>query len=290
MKSFDNINLKKAKKGYEEITADTEFKEGVIKSLKKEKRISPVKRLAFSAVAAAAVFVTVFNAIPPLSYAAADIPILGQFVRVVTLNRFTYKDGGYEANVVTPKIEGLLDKELEDKLNKEFKKNAEAVISAYEQDVKALKEEYGDDTIHIGIDSDYIVKTDNDDILALDVYILNIAGSSSTRHSFYTINKKTGELLSLKGLFKDNADYITPISEYLKDEMLRMNAEEEGMFFIGRQAEGFEGFTEIKPDQNFYIDDQSSLVICFDKYEVAAGAQGCPEFKIPNEIIKDILK
>ena len=200
-------------------------------------------------------------------------------------------DKGYQAKVVTPKIEGLLDKDLEKKLNDEFKENADAVISAYEQDVRKLKEEFGDETIHMGVESNYIVKTDNENILALDVYLLNIAGSSSTKHTFYTIDKKTGELLTLKGLFKDDADYVTALSDCIRDEMIRQNKEEQGMFWIdGVTEESFEGFKQIKPDQNFYINDDGRIVICFDKYDVAAGAQGSPEFIIPDNIVKDLLK
>ena len=32
------------------------------------------------------------------------------------------------------------------------------------------------------------------------------------------------------------------------------------------------------------------IVVCFDKYEVAPGSSGSPEFVIPEEIVKDILK
>ena len=98
--------------------------------------------------------------------------------------------------------------------------------------------------------------------------------------------KKTGKLLTLKGLFKDGADYVSVLTDYIKGEMARENAENDGLYDL----EGDFAFKQIKPDQNFYINDKGELVICFDKYEVAAGAQGSPEFIIPNDIIKDIIK
>ena len=67
------------------------------------------------------------------------------------------------------------------------------------------------------------------------------------------------------------------------------NAEEDGMFWV-EDDEFTEGFKSIKQDQNFYINSDGNLVICFDKYEVAAGAQGSPEFVIPHKVIKNILK
>ena len=99
-----------------------------------------------------------------------------------------------------------------------------------------------------------------------------------------------GQLLTLPGLFKDDADYVSVISEYITSEMKRLNAEENGMFFIDGEENDFDGFKEIKPDQNFYINENGNIVICFDKYEVAAGAQGSPEFEIPNDLIADLRK
>lgn len=283
-------NFNKIRQEYEAIKASDEFKSKINDTIKQENQ---KKKFHFKAtigsISAAAAFVIAFNCLPSLANATADIPILSSLVRVVTLGKYEVKDNGYEAKVVTPKVEGLLDKELEQKLNNEFKENADSVIKAYEKDVRDLKKEYGDDTIHMGVDSDYIIKTDNDDILALDVYILHTAGSSSTKHTFYNIDKKSGEILTLKGMFKKDADFTAPINEYIKNEMNRINKEEEGMFRVEKN-EFDDGFQGIKEDQNFYINDKNNVVICFDKYEVAAGAQGCPEFEIPNSVVKNILK
>lgn len=283
-------NLDKIRREYEAINASEELKIKVTDTIKQEKH---KKTLRFKAVigslSTAAAFVVAFNCLPSLANATADIPILNSLVRVVTLGKYEAKDKGYEAKVVTPKVEGLLDKELERKLNEEFKENADSIIKAYEKDVRDLKKEFGDDTIHMGVDSDYIIKTDNDDILALDVYILYTAGSSSTKHTFYNIDKKSGNLLTLNDMFKDGVDYEAPINEYIKNEMNRINNEEDGMFWVEKN-EFDDGFQGIKKNQNFYINDQNNIVICFDKYEVAAGAQGCPEFEIPDSVIKNILK
>lgn len=286
---MDKIKLLKDE--YQKINIDKKFKERTISMIKNKNRKKFVLKLC-SSIAASIVILgtTAVNLSPALAYAAKDIPVLKQIVKVVTLGRYEANENGYSAEIASPKIEGLLDKELENRLNKEFKDNADALISAYENDVKELKKEFGDETIHMGVKSNYIIKTDNDNYLSLDVYILNVAGSSSTKHTFYTIDKKTGKLVTLKSLFKDNADYITPISEYIRGEMKRINDEENGAFWIEKDEFNFDIFEKIKPDQNFYINSDNKLVICFDKYDVAAGAQGSPEFVITDSVIKDILR
>ena len=285
MKEFE-----KAKKEYLNITASEEFQRKVEKTMKKNKRTRIYKTTALAAAGILAISIGAVNISPSLAYAVSDVPVLGSIVRVVTFDRYEYKDHGFEADIVTPQIEGLADKDLEDKLNKEFKDNADLIIKAYEQDVKELKAAFPGEDVHMSIMSDYTVKTDNDDILALDVYIYTATGSSSTIHHFYNIDKKSGQMLTLSGLFKDDADYVSVISAYITSEMQRLNKEENGMFFIDGEEENFDGFKEIKPEQNFYINDQGNLVICFDKYEVAAGAQGSPEFVIPNDLIKNLRK
>lgn len=283
--------LEKIRKDYENIKASPQLRKRVQNTIKKQSAKSIILK---SFVSAAACFILVsvlaVNLSDKLAYAMSDIPVLSSVVRVITFGRYENSDNGYEAKVLVPKIEGLLDKELEDRLNNEFRENADSVIAAYERDVKALKKEFGDETIHMSIESNYEIKTDNDDILALDVYIFYASGSSSTKHSFYTIDKRTGELLTLEGLFRKDSDYVSVLSEYIKGEMKRLNEEEEGMFWIDGEEDIFDGFSKISPEQNFYINDEGNIVICFDKYEVAAGAQGSPEFEIPSDVIKDIRK
>ena len=222
------------------------------------------------------------------SAAASDVPILGDIVRVVTFGRFEVQEDNYEANITTPKIEGLLNKDLENKLNKELEDNANTIIAAFESDIKKMSDMYGDKNFHLSVNADYEVKTDNEDILAVNFYFTTIEASAVTANRFYNIDKKSGTLITLDSLFKKDADYATPISDYILYEMKKQNDDGTGFYFLDGEED--QRFTKIRNDQHFYINNAGNIVICFDEYEVAAGAQGCPEFEIPKEIIKDILK
>ena len=118
--------------------------------------------------------------------------------------------------------------------------------------------------------------------------MVNTVGSSSTTHKFYTIDKKTKTLITLPSLFKKNSNYITKLSEYIKAEMRSQNEKGENTYWVDDST--FGPFKGIKENQNFYINNDGRIVICFDKYEVAPGASGSPEFVIPEEVVKDILK
>ena len=281
--------IEKLRKQYENIQASEEL----IMKAEKEIRKSKSKRGFKAGIGTAAAFIfavgVAANASPSFAYAMSDVPVMGSIVKVVTLGKYENKDGGYEIKVNTPQIEGLIDEETQEKLNEVFKDQAQSVIAAFEQDVKELKEEFGDETVHMGIEYNYDIKTNTDDILAIYTYTFFASGSSNSVHNYYTINKHTGEIYTLEGLFKDGADYVTPISDYIKKEMARRNAEEGGMFWV-EDDEYVEGFDKIADDQNFYINSDGNIVICFAKYEVAAGAQGVPEFVIPDEVVADIIK
>ena len=133
------------KNEYESINANENFKEKIRETIRKKKGFDVMlKRGAGIAAGMAAAFVITFNCVPGLAVSVSNIPVLGSVVKVVTMGRFEVKDNGYEADIKVPEIEGLLDKDLENRLNNEFKENGRAIIAAFENDVKELKREYGE--------------------------------------------------------------------------------------------------------------------------------------------------
>ena len=178
------------------------------------------------------------------------------------------------AKVEVPKLNSILPAELEEKINAELNENGQKVIDEF----KAYKEELESSGLeaHIGVDSGYIIKTENDRVLSFDVYVVNMAGSSSTTHKFYNLDKKKGELITFKSLVKDKENYKEKINEFVKADMEKRNGMEE-MFFMDE-------FKGIKDEPNFYIDDEGYVIVVFDKYEIAPGCMGSPEFKLPKEI------
>lgn len=280
--------LEDMKNEYESVRPSDGFRERVFDKMKKKRKKRVWVRAAASLAAVFVLFIVSLNAIPTLADELGRLPGMQGVVRVLTFGRYQVEDNNFYANIVTPKIEGLLDQELQDRLNADLKENADAAIAAFEKDYKQLKQEMPD--AHLGMECNYMIKTDTDRIQALDVYWLTTVGSSSTKHTFYTIDKQTGSLLTLPSLFQDGVDYQTPISDYLLGEMKRLN-EAAGYDIYWVAEDGFaEPFTKIAPDQNFYLDDQGRLVICFDKYEVGPGSTGSPEFVIPDEVIQTLLR
>lgn len=106
----------------------------------------------------------------------------------------------------------------------------------------------------------------------------------------YHIDKQSGKIVTLRDIFEEGADYITPISENIKSQMKeRMAQDEEQYYWLDEDTEAW-NFENISPEANFYVNQKGKLTLVFDKYEVAPGYMGVVEFTIPTEILEPIVR
>lgn len=194
---------------------------------------------------------------------------------------------GFFAKIVTPCVSGTPADGGREALNAEFASHARKAVENYEKEVAAALKDAPDFSGHLGVVLDYEIKTNNDKILAFDIYEMEIAGSSSTTHKLYNFDNKSGALIELKSLFKPGADYVKAISENVKSQMRAANKRDKNSYWIAPEEK--EGFSAIRPDQNFFVNDRGNIVVCFDKYEVAPGSTGSPEFEIPRSAVEPYL-
>ena len=290
-------NMKLLKEGYQHLHIPEEGRRMMNEKIeqakldKKRKSLSRRVRFAGGAVAAAmAVIVALPNTNESIAKAMGKIPVIGSIVKVVTFRDYDYQDGNSEAHVSVPNIE--IDENSDNgnaanQINKDVTDYTQQLIDQFEADAKEL---YGSEG-YKGLDVNYDVVTDTEDWFTLRVTILETAASGNQYYRFYHIDKKTNSVATLSTLFKDDVDYITPISENIKEQMLNnTNKDEENTYFLEEKEMPDENFKAIKADQNFYFNSNNDLVIVFDEYEVAPGSMGNPEFVIPSSVISGLLK
>lgn len=253
---------------------------------KKMKRKNIINKSVIAAAVAGVVFVGSINLSSEISYALSEVPVLGSIVRVLTFKTFELKDNNFDAQLKTPAIEGL-DSKLEAMLNEKYLDENQKLYDDFMKEIDELKKADMDEA-HMGIASGYEVKTDTDKLLVIGRYVVNTAGSSSTTIKYDTIDKQNKILITLPSLFKDEA-YIDIISENIKAQMKEQMKDENKVYWLEDEMMGDENFSKIDKNQSFYITKDNQLVIAFDKYEVAPGYMGNPEFIIPSELLKDAL-
>ena len=253
---------------------------------KKMKRKNIINKSVIAAAVAGVVFVGSINLSSEISYALSEVPVLGSIVRVLTFKTFELKDNNFDAQLKTPAIEGL-DSKLEAMLNQKYLDENQKLYDDFMKEIDELKKADMDEA-HMGIASGYEVKTDTDKLLVIGRYVVNTVGSSSTTIKYDTIDKQNKLLITLPSLFKDEA-YIDIISENIKAQMKEQMKDENNVYWLEDEMMGDENFSKIDKNQSFYITKDNQLVIAFDKYEVAPGYMGNPEFIIPSELLKDAL-
>ncbi|MBU5444565.1 DUF3298 and DUF4163 domain-containing protein [Paenibacillus sp. MSJ-34] len=275
--------LEQLKRKYKNTPIPDELDFVVKKALqqRKKRRVSMMKPLV-GVGAAAVILIAGINASPALANALSEVPLVGSLVKVLTFTEFQVDEETAKADIKVPAVTNMENKTLEAALNNKYLEESKKLYNDFTAEMEELKNNGGG---HVGVESDYVIKTDNDQILVVGRYVVNTVGSSSTIFSYDTVDKKNQLLITLPSLFKDDS-YISLITENIKEQMReQMKADPEKVYWV----EGPMSFETIAKDQSFYINDQGKLVISFDKYEVAPGYMGVLEFVIPTDAIADAL-
>lgn len=258
---------------------------GILPEQGKEKsRKRMGKTIGWAAAAAALVLVIVPNTSAEAAYAMEQIPILGDVIRAVTIRNYQYEDENFSADIEEVRLENVKMEGSIQTINESIEEMTDRLIARFEEQV-----EQGEG--HSGIYAGHEVVTDTDTWFTLRIDVTEIEASGFQYQYYYHIDKTTGEIATLKDLFKEGADYITPISENIKEQMReQMQADESKVYWVDSKEEMGHQFEAVKADQNFYVNQDGQIVICFDEYEVAPGYMGLVEFTVDEEAVAAIRK
>ena len=259
----------------------------------KDRNRTRVTRLAATAAALVIAFITLPNISPTIAYAMEKIPVIGQFVKVVTFRDYEYEDEQHRADVEIPEL--VVEAESQEAQSEEILENTTDEINAEIQ--KITNELLNEFAIHMReelgykeliVKSEVLVTTQEYFTLKLSCYQGEASGYAW--NYFYTIDLISGERLQLKDIFVEGADYITPISENIKEQMRNRMAQDENVYYwLDDEIEEL-NFKAISEETSFYINEKDNVVISFDQGEVAAMYLGVVEFEIPAEVLDDIRK
>ncbi len=271
-----------------------------IRQAKKENR-HIVRTIASVAAAAAVALAILPNASGSIAYAMSRIPILSKWVEVVTLRDYQYESDRNNANIKVPEIVPQIPEEEADSTEahanarQKIQKSAEEInaeIKTITDQLIAEFQEYAKDQEgyqNVQTSSEVLATTDQYFTLKLNCY--QASGSGAEWNYYYTIDLATGERLQLKDLFTKESDYITPISENIKQQMKAQMKEDENIFYWVDYEDVPEwNFEAITDETQFYLNDRGEVVICFNEGDVAPMYMGCVTFTIPNEALASIRK
>ena len=220
------------------------------------------------AAAALALFIAVPNVSPTAAAAMAEVPVLVAIVRVVTFRNYTYDDGYHSADISVAELEGG---DAAQAVNEQVRDYTDRLLGQFQADCETMGESYE------SLDVTSSVVTDTDRWFTLRVDAVEIRASGYQFSRFYHIDKATDRVVTLKDLFREDADYVTALSGEVRRQMEERMAENAEVSYFPEE------FTAIDPAQNFYFNGAGELVLVFDEYTIASGATGMPEFAIPAD-------
>ena len=184
---------------------------------------------------------------------------------------------GQEAGVAKLSEEGVQE------INQDMETTVDELIRQFEDNLS----EEGYHGLHVSQE----VVTDNAQYYTVKLSVLETEASGYEHNQFYTIDKQTGNVVTLADLFAKDSDYISVISENIKSQMRQQMASDEGVtYFLDDDNMAEFNFQEITDETNFYFNEKGELVIAFDEYEVAPGSMGAPEFVIPQKIVEALYQ
>ena len=180
-----------------------------------------------------------------------------------------------------PEVQENMARSVEE-INAQMQQISEQLIAEFEE---ALQSEEG--YLDMMVDSEIVSSTE--DYFSLKLICYQAVGSGAEWAYFYTVDLNTGKRLSLSDLFAADADFITPVSNNIKEQMRAQMAEDSSkMYWVDSTDMPEWNFEAITEETSFYLNGDGELVICFNEGDVAPMYMGYVEFVIPGEAVENI--
>lgn len=287
MKDFDEYLRKKAESENREIPIDVKNKiETTLENLPEDKSNKKGLKLLPRIVSlAASIVLVLFVLMPNISgeyaRALASVPVIGDFVRVVTVRKYEYSDEKHNLEVEVPEVDGS---DSFNPINADVNELTEKLVQRFYEEVELVGNE-GHGSLYI----DYETVTNTDTWFTLKLCVFEAAGSSNTYYKYYHLNKLTGKTVQLGDLAKSK-EFYSVIEEDLKRQMDEAMKNDEDLVYWTHNTPFGDNLVSIDECHNFRFDEEGNIVICFDKYEVSPGFMGTPEFTVDKTVFEDYVK
>lgn len=168
----------------------------------------------------------------------------------------------------------------------EYRTTAAEIEAAYQDYKKETGKEAATFVTHYRQHFD--VSIANENLVFFDfVRSIHTGGTGNSYVVGFIFDRGTGEELSIADLFVDDS-YLERLSALSKEELAELVSKEE----LASDLDWVEDGTAPTAENfdNIQLRDDGTVVIMFDKYQVAAGVEGVVEVVLPLDSIVDLLK
>ena len=272
---------------YAPICASEEMKSDLRRIGVRKSRISSFRAVKAAGTAAAAIcllFTGLVNGSTAFAASVENIPVIGQFAKLVNFRSYLEETEDYSISVSIPAVikNDAKNSNLSDDINAEILKLCEQYVSDAKErameyrevflETGGTEEEWKEHDITITVD--YEIKNESSEYLSFVIYGYENWLSAEAVAYYYNLNVNTMQYVTLREVLGEN--YIDLANEQINRQIKARQENGSEIFFAPEEG----GFETISEEQNFYINNAGNVVIVFGKYEIAPGSMGNVEFEI----------
>lgn len=227
----------------------------------------------------AACLVLLLNLSPSFAAGACSLPVVGDVCRIFVFREYHTQDEIKYIDAVIPQIENTGKTQLEQRVNLYIQQLIQNCLDESEARAKEYYDAFvatgGDpaDFHPIGITVDYEVKYLTSQYVSLHIYHYETAIAAYQTDYYYTLDLDSEKVLTLKDWFGN--DYKRIVADSIRNTILTWPPEDQRELWTDINLEDL-----ITEQRSFYLNEDGQAVVVFDKYELACGAAGRPEFVI----------
>ncbi len=196
---------------------------------------------------------------------------------------FSEKTPNWHIEISVPQLSGMADEATQAELNAHFFAKKDEMMAEYKELTESAAQSIaeGNDP-HFWYQYLWEVVTDSEDHFVFRTSWFFGAGSSTTLNEYWNLDKKTGKLLVFSKDVVASPEQMAAIREQIYTRMLSVNESGMGVFWTeGGKLDAQLG--QVGHRNHWYYNADDDLVITFDKFDIAPGIMGSPEFVIKDE-------
>ena len=197
---------------------------------------------------------------------------------------FSEATDNWSIDISLPAVSGMADETEQAELNQYILSQKDSMLEDYSQNVlsaeQSVKEGYDP---HFSYQYSWNIVTDNDDYYVFRITLFYVSASATELNEYFNLDKKTGKLLHFEDVVA-SPEQFESIRGQILDQMTKMNEDSQKEFgadVFWTDDDTLNTAFGILPTLNhWYYNPDNHLVITFDKYEIAPGVMGSPEFEV----------
>ena len=287
MNDFDqNIRASVARESHPVPEAVHQRTEQMLEALPQRQR-PPLRFWRRIGIAAASLAFVLILLLPNVSagYAQAveNIPVLGDMVQFFTIRTYFYEKDRHNLAAEIPSVKDPRNPDASSLINKDVSELTTEVIRRFYDELQLYHGE-GAGSLHM----DYATLTNTPDWFTMKLTVETSQGSTDTYARFYHIDRLHGSYVQLGDLISEAN--LPRLEQMIREQMDAQMQADPSVTYLIREAKDGTSSLSLSRDQGFYFTENGDLVIVYDRYTVAPGSMGCPEFILPRAEIEPLLR